>query len=230
MARAPKKLKHCPRCGTDKPVSDFPPNRSLADGLAAYCRQCKREADRERRHPKLAEPPASKAASAPKPKTLTPKLRRGGRPSTITPELIEAICAKLRRGHSRRVAARAAGINEDTLAQWCHRGREAPEPDAPTRVLLEAVLEAEGQGIEVLEQYVLDGAEIDPHMAMRALERRSPEDWARRERVELSNSNDKPMEVDDLRRLVIERLTKYLPAPTEAAALPAAAADPGPAS
>ena len=62
MARAPKKLKHCPRCGTDKPVSDFPPNRSLADGLAAYCRQCKREADRERRHPKLAEPPASKAA------------------------------------------------------------------------------------------------------------------------------------------------------------------------
>ena len=72
---------------------------------------------------------------------------------------------------------------------------------------------------------MLDGAEIDPHMAMRALERRSPEDWARRERVELSNSNDKPMEVDDLRRLVIQRLTGISP-PTEAAALPAAAADP----
>lgn len=212
MPRKPRPaLKQCPRCppGTPpKPTSEFPKNKSLADGLAAYCRQCKRQAERDRRHPKAPEAPKSKAVSDEPAKNLTPKLRKGGQRSSISDELTVEICRALRMGFTRRVGARCAGIDEDKLAQWMHRGREA-DPGEPTRVFYEAVLEAEGHGVQRLEQLVLDGAEVDPHMAMKVLERRSPDDWARRERIDVSTT-EKPMETDDLRKLLTEQIGKLI--------------------
>jgi WhiB family redox-sensing transcriptional regulator len=41
--------KHCPRCGTDKPVSEFTGAKSRADGLSSYCRPCSNAHKRERR-------------------------------------------------------------------------------------------------------------------------------------------------------------------------------------
>ena len=89
-----------------------------------------------------------------------------------------------------------------------HRGSEAAE-GMPTRQLFEAVVEAEGVGIENLEGIVLNGSRTDPLLALRVLERRSPEDWARRERIELSTA-EKPMDTDELRKLILERLEKYI--------------------
>ena len=35
------RLKHCPRCDTDKPTVDFNRNRTKPDGLSAWCRACR---------------------------------------------------------------------------------------------------------------------------------------------------------------------------------------------
>lgn len=223
--RAPQAEKRCARCKKTKPRSDFPRNKTLADGLGAYCRACKRDADREQHRP-TRERKTQSSSIAVKDETpeilAAPEARKGGRPSSITPELIAAICRPLRKGHSRRVASRVAGINEDTLATWMLRGREAKEPTAPTRQLYDAVLEAEGEGLMTLEQKAIDGAEIDHVQALRLLERRDPESWARRE-PKPADSDSKHMEVDDVRRLLTERLTKFLESPPSAAPSPGAA-------
>lgn len=222
---APQAEKRCARCKKSKPAHEFPRNKTLADGLGAYCRACKRDADREQRRPTREReapnsPPAVKAET---PEVLTSgSSRKGGRPSSITPELIAAVCAPLRKGHSRRVASRVAGINEDTLATWMLRGREAKEPNAPTRQLYDAVLEAEGEGLMSLELKAIEGADIDHVQALRLLERRDPESWARRE-PKPAESDSKHMEVEDVRRLLTERLTKFLDPPPSAAPPPGAA-------
>lgn len=213
--------KRCARCKKTKPAADFPRNKTLADGLGAYCRACKRDVDREQRRPTRERGPSSAPPPVKDetPEVLAPPPRKGGRPSSITPELITAICRPLRKGHSRRVASRVAGINEDTLATWMLRGREAKDPAAPTKQLYDAVIEAEGEGLMSLEQKALDGADIDHVQALRLLERRDPETWARRE-PKAAESDDKHMEVEDVRRLLTERLTKFLEPPPSAAAPP----------
>jgi len=42
-------LKHCPKCGEDKPQGEFGKNRGRSDGLQPYCRGCSAAANRARR-------------------------------------------------------------------------------------------------------------------------------------------------------------------------------------
>lgn len=209
--------KRCSRCQETKPLSDFPRNAATADGLAAYCRGCKRTAERERRSANStpAKVEAPKAAKASRPKAPTTEVlaaaprARPGPPSTITADIIEALCEPLRAGHTRRVAASKAGVNEDTLAVWMLKGREAKDPTAPTRQLYEAVKAAEGIGLMSLEEKAIAGAEIDHVQALRILERRHPEAWARRE-LKAEGTDSQHMEADDVRKLLTERLARFL--------------------
>lgn len=195
-----------PGCGF-KPVSEFPRNKALADGLGAYCRACKRITDREQRRPARAAEPKAETA-----KNLSLPARPPGPATTITDDLIARICEPLRLGHSRRVAARRAGVNEDTLGVWMLRGREGKEGDAPTRRLYEAVLAAEGDGLLLLEQRAIAGTEVDHVQALRILERRDPETWAKRE-VKPAGEESSGLDADELRKLITERLTKYIELP-----------------
>jgi hypothetical protein len=40
-------MKHCVKCGTVKPVSDFNKNKRQMDGFQSYCRLCQKESDRQ---------------------------------------------------------------------------------------------------------------------------------------------------------------------------------------
>jgi hypothetical protein len=51
--------------------------------------------------------------------------KRAGRPSKLTPEVIERICAALRAGTSFKTAAEFAGISEPTVHAWMLKGRNA---------------------------------------------------------------------------------------------------------
>lgn len=201
------KTKHCarPGCGL-KPIAEFPINRAMADGRAAYCRPCKRLVERERKNP------PSKKSSSSKPKNLTagqPIPRKPGArgpPSTITPELIEQLCEPLRRGHSRRASAKRLGVLEDTFAQWMKRGSE--ETSGPTRELYLAVTAAEGEGEYTLLEKVREAAEIDPHQARWMLERRysqGAETWVRKEHIDVTAGPEMP-EVSVVRELLFTRL------------------------
>ena len=43
MAEANCRVKRCPRCSTEKPVSEFHKDRTTADGLCTGCKECKRQ-------------------------------------------------------------------------------------------------------------------------------------------------------------------------------------------
>lgn len=199
------KTKKCarPGCGV-KPIAQFPINRALADGRGAYCRPCKRAADRGEKSPK-----ARGKLQAPKAEILAvPPTKPGARgpPSTITPELIEELCTVLRRGHTRRAAARKCGVLEDTFASWMKRGAE--DKSGAARELYYAVSEAEGEGEFALLEIVRDGAAIDPQQARWILERRysqGTETWVRKEHIDVTTGPEMP-EVSVVRELLFSRL------------------------
>jgi hypothetical protein len=51
--------------------------------------------------------------------------RTPGRPSKLTPEIQDRICASLRAGNYACVAARLAGIAESTFYDWLEQGKRA---------------------------------------------------------------------------------------------------------
>lgn len=44
-----KFTKTCPACGAEKPLTEFPRNRSMTDGRGGYCRVCHGEAAKQSR-------------------------------------------------------------------------------------------------------------------------------------------------------------------------------------
>ena len=46
---AEMETRHCPECGTDKPLSDFSQDRRRKDGLARWCKMCHLAAARRQR-------------------------------------------------------------------------------------------------------------------------------------------------------------------------------------
>ncbi|GMV19013.1 MAG: hypothetical protein AMXMBFR56_72370 [Polyangiaceae bacterium] len=200
------KTKRCARCKAWKPRSEFARNAAMADGLAAYCRPCKREADRGT--PRREISGASKEPVSEKGEEPRKYLR--GRPSKLTPEVIEKLCSALARNHSRRAAAAHAGISESTLHQWLSDAVD--ETSGPKRDLLLAVQWAEGDGEFRLVEQMNAAAEIDPVHTRWLLERRYSMDWARREAVSVE-VDAKPLEVNVVRELLAKRIAGMVQRP-----------------
>lgn len=201
--------KRCARCKAWKPRSEFARNAAMADGLAAYCRPCKREADRG--VPRAVSPPSmasprqnQDAGEEPKRKYL------GGRPSKLTPEVAEKLCEALARNHSRRAACAHAGIDERTFQRWM--ADAVDETSGPKRELLLAVQWAEGDGEYRLVEQMNTAAEIDPVHTRWLLERRYSMDWARKEAVSVE-LDAKPLEVNVVRELLAKRIAGMVQRP-----------------
>ncbi len=137
--------------------------------------------------------------------------RRLGRPLALTPEIAAAIEEAVREGASLGLAARRLGIGETTALEWRRRGegrdgrpatellaefavriRKAEAEDEFRRVKLIAKV---GEGGGVISRKTItrpDGAVVTEERYLPPqwtpiawhLERRHPEEWARRERVE----------------------------------------------
>lgn len=101
---------------------------------------------------------------------------KGGRPSALTPEVRKKILDALRVGASRPAAAGLAGISARTLRDWMAKSDDV-EPLASFRVAVEA---AEATAQARLSGGIFKAALEDPKLAQWYLERRWPEEWARR--------------------------------------------------
>lgn len=240
------KTKRCARCKEDKPADDkhFPPNAALADGLSAYCRPCKKKSEvpgAMKHAGSLAEEIVSQAKV--KPDAPGPPPRPGGAPinraerqfgaplkpnSKITTEVIEKLCEVIRRGHTRTAAARYAGVKPDTLAQWMHRGKEA-KADADgqlAKLVYDAVSAAEAEAeINIVEEIREEG-NFDVRLKFKLLERRFP-DWARKDKLEVTDNRDNVSEMEIVKAAVREKAEKLFksmlppaPAPSKPAAEP----------
>ncbi len=102
--------------------------------------------------------------------------RRRRRPTTPTPELVEAICARVRIGVPVEAAAASLGVMPATLAAWNERGKRQEAPGA-CRELLQAVARAEAACQLHLVALLQRHARNDWRAAAWLLERRWPDEW-----------------------------------------------------
>ena len=128
---------------------------------------------------------ATKSKAQSKSKRAAPRKR--GRPTLLTPELQEAICAYIARDDMYAVVACAlCNITEKTYYRWIERGRDGEEPYAS---FCQSIKEAEAQAELQLSRDMKD----DPRhwqMYMTIKERRFADRWAKRERVQHEQEGD----------------------------------------
>jgi transposase len=122
-----------------------------------------------------------------------------GRPSKLTEDRQETICEALRKGVSIEGACQLAGIGESTFYSWRSRGEEEKErvreghhncqvrkEEQPYVDFLEETTRAIGESEEYLVEKIYEAAPETPNAALRLLERRFPERWSKKQKVEHS--------------------------------------------
>ena len=98
------------------------------------------------------------------------------RPTKRTPEVETAILNALRVGNTRTDAALAAGVSRGAIAEWCRR----------YPAFLSAVEKAEAEARLRFVGIIATAARTRWQAAAWFLERRMPEHWGRRERLEVA--------------------------------------------
>ncbi len=112
----------------------------------------------------------------------------------MTPEVRLVIKARLEQGDSLAVASRMAGLLPQTVQRWVDRGRGriSDRPAAPEYVqFVELVEDARASLNSKLAGWVIRGAEKDPQLALKLLERFDPEHWG--PRVGAEEPEDEPL-------------------------------------
>ncbi len=107
-----------------------------------------------------------------------------GRQSKLTPERQERIVALIAAGNYGVTACRAAGIAYQTYLNWLERGRQ--ETEGPYVNFLAAITRAEADAEQRLVEQIAAAVPTDWRAGAHLLERRYPDRWGRKERVEHS--------------------------------------------
>ena len=105
-----------------------------------------------------------------------------GRPTKLTPELQEKVCAALRVGNYATVAIQYAGISEHTYYEWLQRGESEPGSiyERFRAAVRKAEADAEVEGVAIIEQ----AGRKEWQARAWLLERKYPYKWGRFERHE----------------------------------------------
>jgi transposase-like protein len=115
----------------------------------------------------------------------------------FTPDRRQKIIEAIQAGNYNIVAARYGGITKDCFYKWMQRGER--EQSGEYREFSDAVKDAEAVAevrAEALIQAAALGDKKHPGQWQAAawyLERRHPDRWSRKERVELSGNKDSPV-------------------------------------
>lgn len=124
-----------------------------------------------------------------------------GRPSKLTPEVQQRVLQAIAGGNTKKDAAAYAGVGYRTLEAWLADQRPAFQQ------FQQAVAQKEAEAV-VRNVTLIQKAAADTWQAAAWwLERRRPDDWGRKERVEHSTAPERPMEV---RHDTSDRLGGYL--------------------
>lgn len=122
-------------------------------------------------------------------------LKAMGRPPLEPQNYVDAICSYVRKGNYVETAAVAAGISKDTLYTWLKEGAKAPV-GSPFRdfsdALGQAVAESETRLVDRVENRAVEG---DIRADLWRLERRFPDRWGQRGRLEVTGEGGGPVRV-----------------------------------
>ena len=108
-----------------------------------------------------------------------------GRLTKLTPQVQRKIVTALKKGAYREVAAEYAGIGERTFFTWMDKGRSETKDSEPYRRFRQAVEKAETQTEIMATARVLEAGKESWGAAMTWLERKYPQRWGRKDRLEL---------------------------------------------
>ena len=109
----------------------------------------------------------------------------------LTPQVQEKICkvlSSIGSGVHYTTACAYAGVNYNTFRAWMKRGEE--EPYGIYRDFYNAVKKAEAEAEEKLIKILNDAAPGDWRAALAMLERRWPERWAKREKLDVEGETE----------------------------------------
>lgn len=129
----------------------------------------------------------------------------GGRPRLLTESLISEMCGYIREGNYIETAANMVGVSKASVFAWMKEGHAArratergDEPDpkhALSLLFLDSIKRAEAEAeVENMKALRLMAGEAWQSIAWR-LERRHPDRWGRRQAIEHSSPDDKPVKV-----------------------------------
>lgn len=114
------------------------------------------------------------------------------RPSKLTPELQAEICEHLEAGNYLETAAAAVGVHKSTVYDWMDKG--ADEEEGPHADFLAAVDLA--RALAEIHDVAQVRARVDNWQAhMTLLERRSPDRWGRKQRIDHAGHDGGPVEI-----------------------------------
>ena len=116
------------------------------------------------------------------------------RPTKLTPELQGKICEILSKGNSITTACQSVGISDTTFRRWKEQGDK--EPDSVHGEFVEAMQKAESDAKQALLAHVQDAAPQHWQAAMTILERRWPNEFGRRDRMEVHAKIGPAIEVE----------------------------------
>lgn len=123
------------------------------------------------------------------------KKRKPGRPTKLTPEIQDKICDYLKMGNFIDTSCKLVGIHKDTFFEWMKRGREAKRKSIYQDFFF-AVEEAQGFGEARHVAIVSKAGEFDWHASAWMLERKFPEKYGRKDKVDLKHDGKIEADVD----------------------------------
>lgn len=154
-------------------------------------------------------------------------LQRWSTRSKLTAEKVEAICLYVEGGVAQSIAARAHGVADRTWRSWFAKGRDVcAKLEAGQDItreeeiyadLYERVQDAKAKSEAYLVDLVMKAAPLSWQAAMTKLERSHPERFGRRERLEHTGVDGKPIQTQSVPLADITGLARVIGENTDAA-------------
>ena len=148
---------------------------------------------------------------------MTEEAKRPGRRSKLTRQLIESLCETIEAGNHIRVACQSAGIGESSYYRWLERAEGGA--GGIYREFQEAIKKAEGVGEAVLVEQIL--ADASWQAKAWYLERRYPERWGRRDRLDSNVQSNVKVTFATVREMTEEEWDSQIVNGEDSPALPA---------
>lgn len=115
--------------------------------------------------------------------------------SKFTAERRKAIIEALERGNTLTHAAALAGVSRETIYDWLQKGDKATDPASTYKRFAEDVARANALVADHAIGKITSAMPDDWRAAMTFLERRFPDEYAKRERHEVSGPKGEPVKV-----------------------------------
>lgn len=134
-----------------------------------------------------------------------------GRKTKLTKELTDEIVKRIRAGNYIKVACQAVGISHTAYFDWIKKGEEGIEPYDE---FLYAVKKAEGEAHVNYVAIIASQAPTQWQAAAWWLERKFPDKWGRKEKIEIDKQQVSVKEIEAIEarfsKIPAKELNKYI--------------------